>query len=174
MYVGIDLAGKEENPTGFAILNKNIITKKLFSDDEIINEIENIKPDIIGIDAPFSFPKKGYWRESDLHLKRNGFRPLSPRFPSMKILVRRAQRLIEKLQDLQNYKIIEVFPRATEKILFLNKEFFENKLGKKISKDEYDAILAAIIAKFYFEGKFRIYGKNENDMIVVPYVYPKT
>ncbi|MEM7819204.1 MAG: DUF429 domain-containing protein [Candidatus Aenigmatarchaeota archaeon] len=166
-FVGIDLAGKDKNPTGFAIVNDEIKTKKLFSDDEIINEIENTKPEIIGIDAPFSFPKYGYWRESEIELKKDGFKPLSPKFISMKILVRRTQNLINRLQG---YKVIEIFPKATEKILFLNKNFFENRIQKKISEDEYDAILAAITAKFYFEGKFKIYGQKENDKIIVPYV----
>ena len=64
--VGIDLAGKVENPTGFCLLTESgSQTKLLFSDMEILKEVEEIKPDCIAVDAPFWIPRFGAWRPSD-------------------------------------------------------------------------------------------------------------
>ena len=44
--VGIDLAGKTENPTGFCLFtNEGSQTKLLFTDTEILKEVEETKPD---------------------------------------------------------------------------------------------------------------------------------
>ncbi len=63
--LGIDLAGKPENPTGISILNvPNLETlspdlkfKLLYKDGEILREIKKLKPDLIAIDAPLSLPR---------------------------------------------------------------------------------------------------------------------
>lgn len=154
--IGIDLAGKESNPTGFFILTeKGSCAKTLYSDQEILSEVKKTGPDLIAIDAPFSLPKTGWWREGDLELKKAGFRPLSPKFPSMRILVQRTQKLLQKLKG---YKVIEVFPRATEKILGTKKE-------RGASPHEYDALLCALTGKYYLRGKYRVFGPEQ---IIVP------
>ncbi|MCD6092839.1 MAG: DUF429 domain-containing protein, partial [Candidatus Aenigmarchaeota archaeon] len=91
--VGLDLAGKEKNPTGFCLLKINereeTEIKLLHTDAEIMEEIRKIKPDIICVDAPLSFPPDGYFRDSDIEMKRRGFKPLPPMFPAMRLLVKR-------------------------------------------------------------------------------------
>ena len=54
------------------------------------------------------------------------------------------------------YKVIEVFSRASEKILGLSKEPRKNK-------DEYDALLCALTAKAYLEGNY-----EDLDGIIIP------
>jgi len=154
--VGIDLAGKFENPTGFcSMTDSGTETKLLFSDEEIINEVEIIKPDCIAIDAPFWLPRYGAWRPSDEKLLGRGFQPISPLFPNMRILVMRASRLVRILRE-KNYKVIEVFSNASEKTLGLSKEPRKNK-------DEYDALLCALTAKAYMEGNY-----EDLDGIIIP------
>ena len=154
--VGIDLAGKFENPTGFCSLTESKTeTKLLFSDEDIINEIDKTKPDCIAIDAPFWLPRFGAWRPCDEKLSRKGFKPLSPLLPTMRILALRASRLVKILRE-KNYKIIEVFSNASEKILGLSKEPRKNK-------DEYDALLCALTAKAYLEGNY-----EDLDGIILP------
>ncbi len=154
--VGIDLAGKFENPTGFcSLINSKAETKLLYKDEEIINEIEKIKPDCIAIDAPFWLPRFGAWRPCDEKLLRRGFRPLSPLLPTMRILALRASKLVKILRE-RNYKVIEVFSRASEEILGLSKEPRKNK-------DEYDALLCALTAKAYLEGNY-----EDLDGIIIP------
>jgi hypothetical protein len=154
--VGIDLAGKFENPTGFcSMTDSGTETKLLFSDEEIINEVEIIKPDCIAIDAPFWLPNQGAWRPSDEKLLRRGFQPLSTLLPTMRLLALRASRLVKVLRE-RGYNVIEVFSNASEKILGLSKEPRKNK-------DEYDALLCALTAKAYLEGNY-----EDIDGLIIP------
>lgn len=152
--IGIDLAGKDKNTTGFCVMIDNETKVKLLhTDDEILKAIKEIEPDVIAVDAPFSFPVEGYYRDSDLRLQEEGFKPLSPRFPGMQPLVDRAIKLVAEMK--KSYRVIEVFTRATEDILGLQEK----------KTDEYDALLCALTGKYYFQGKFRTIGKEE---VVVP------
>ncbi|RLJ07257.1 MAG: hypothetical protein DRP12_02595 [Candidatus Aenigmatarchaeota archaeon] len=153
--IGIDLAGKPKNPTGVYILNKEKRGLVLYTDEEILEVVRRENPDLIAIDAPFQMPKSGWWRDSDLALKKAGFRPLSPKFPGMQPLVRRAERLLKLLKP---YRVIEVFPRATEKILGLQK-------AERANQHIYDAMLCALTGKAYLEGKYRALGKQR---IIIP------
>jgi len=147
--IGIDLAGKESRPTGLCVLIDNHTwTKTVHTDEEIIIIIDAERPDLIAIDAPFSLPKTGWWRQGDKELRKAGFRPLSPKFPAMRILVKRAQKLVKKLAG---YEIIEVFPRATEKVLEAEKE-------PQADPHQYDALLCALTGKYYLAGKYRAFG----------------
>lgn len=154
--VGLDLAGKSENPTGFCILNdEGSQTKLLFSDAEILKEIEDAKPECIAIDAPFWLPRVGIWRSSDEKLLKRGFQPISPAFPTMRLLVLRASHLVKVIRN-GGYFVIEVFSKASEKVLGLSKEPRKNQ-------DEYDALLCALTAKAYVEGKY-----EDLDGIIIP------
>lgn len=159
--VGLDLAGVDKNPTGYCLLEINEIEERvskillLFKNEQIIEEIEKEKPDLICIDAPLSFPSKGYFRSSDLILISLGFRPLSPILPGMRALVERAIKLKNVLEN-NGYRVIEVFPRATERILNLKKE-------RKVNKDKYDAFLCALTGKYYLQNKFEIL---DNEIVI--------
>jgi len=163
--IGLDLAGRATNPTGFCLLTeegetKNSDTKLLFSDEELVTSIEAAKPDVIAIDAPFWFPrgppgKLVAFRNAEQLLLKRGFRPLSPSLPTMQELSMRAARLVKVLRD-RGYKVIEVFPRASERILGLSKEPRKNQ-------DEYDALLAALTGKAFIEGRY-----EDLDGIVIP------
>jgi len=156
--VGIDLAGKPENPTGFCLLEENKTSVRvLFSDEEILKEAEAAKPDIIAIDAPFSFPAEGYFRDSEKKLQELGFKCLSPKFPGMQPLVRRAVALVSQLGG-KGYSVIEVFPHATEKILGIG-------MAEKANEHEYDAMLCALTGKYFLEGKCVEIGKEK---IIIP------
>jgi len=150
--VGLDLAGKPENPTGFCFLTENgTETKLLRGDKEILEEINKVKPEIVAIDAPLWLPRQQPgkmvpWRVCDQLLLKRGFRPLSPMMPTMQQLAHRAMKLVREL-NAQGYKCIETFPRAVEKILGLSKEPRRNQ-------DEYDALLCALAGKAFLEGQY--------------------
>ncbi len=157
---GIDLAGKPENQTGFCLLTEDgSETKILHTDLDILKEIKKTKPDLIAVDAPFWVPKTGNqvvpWRNAEELLMKRGFRPLSIAFPTMQLLANRAKHLVSVLRE-RGYKVIEVFPRATEIILNVSKEYRKNE-------DEYDALLCALTGKYYLEGKF-----EDLDGIIIP------
>ena len=166
--VGIDLAGKQENATGFCLfitpgkeapLGKTE-TKLLSTDAEIIREVDSSRPECIAIDAPFWLPpstggRLQPWRTSETLLMKRGYRPLSPMLPSMKMLTLRAMKLVKIFKE-KGYNVIEVFPRATENILGLSKQPRKNQ-------DEYDALLCALTAKSYLQGKY-----EDLDGIIIP------
>lgn len=149
--VGIDLAGKADNATGYCCLDidsGDVKAEIVHEDQELLRRISHKRPQVIAIDAPFSLPDQGQYRDSDLALQSRGFQPISPVFPGMRVLVKRAKALIDKLQAKENnYKIIEVFSRASEKLLGLEKD-------ENADEDEYDALLCALTAKEYLEDNY--------------------
>jgi predicted nuclease with RNAse H fold len=198
IFVGIDLAGSEKNPTGLAIivaenlenlelnLISKIIVKNVLTNDEVINEIRSLQqePVIIAIDAPFSVPQKGPWRLSELQLLTKGFKPVSSLLPAMHMLVIRAIKITEMLKtEFPDAKIIETFSHAIDSILKIDRtEFIQTmiqqerleKYGKwkrgRISTDEYDAILCALCALYHAQNRTEIIGDKNNplDQIVLP------
>ncbi len=163
--IGIDLAGKPENPSGFCTLieeggSSTTETKLLYSDADMLAEIERVKPNCIAIDAPFWLPRGvgglvAPWRNCEQLLFKRGFRPLSPALPTMQQLAERALKIVRELRA-KGYTVIETFPRAAEIILGLSKEPRKNQ-------DEYDALLCALTAQAFLKGAF------ENlDGIVIP------
>ncbi len=158
--IGIDLAGKEKNPTGFCVLTEEggkvkTDAKVFYYDRDILDEIRKERPDVVAVDAPFTFPGEGYFREGDQLLIGMGFKPLSPRFPNMADLVRRARGLIKALPEC---KIIEVFPQASARILGI-------EWNKKESKDKFDAMVAGMTGLHFLQGRYEALGKER---IIIP------
>ncbi|MDH5481332.1 MAG: DUF429 domain-containing protein [Candidatus Bathyarchaeota archaeon] len=59
VIVGIDIAGKAENPTGWALWKgKRVRTDLSYTDDELLNCILHNKPVMIAIDAPLVSQKQ--------------------------------------------------------------------------------------------------------------------
>jgi len=157
--IGIDLAGKEANPTGFCVLEEDGNTQAtsiFYYDRDIIAEIRKENPDVVAIDAPFTFPGEGPFREGDSLLAERGFRPLSPNFPHMQELVRRVRSLMHSLPGV---RMIEVFSQASSKAL-------GKSWDGKGSKDAFDAWLAALTGMRYLQGRYEELGRKEK--IVVP------
>ena len=158
--VGIDLA-TEKGETGLCILNEDkIITKLVKSDDEIIKEINSIKPEVVAIDAPLSWPKKGIMRETEILLRKLGIRVFPPLMQGMKRLTERGIRL----KNLLKYKVIEVYPglfydqfkikrRNNQKELKMVLKRFGIVITQDLCQHELDAVVCALIGKFYLERK---------------------
>ncbi len=155
--VGLDLAGKEENETGFCLLEPpEVRTEILKTDIEILEVVKGADPDLIAVDAPLSFPEEGMYRDCDEKLKDRGYDVLSPNYPGMEVLVRRAKGLVNKLKNIDDFEIVEVFPRASEKNLQVKKT-------KNLTEDEFDALLCAITGKKYLRDEY-----EDLDGIIVP------
>ena len=177
--VGIDLAGMPKNDTGFCILEieeniKKIKTKILHSDDEILKNIESEIPDLICIDGPTTRPLRNQ-RKCDIELRKYGALP--PLLGGMRYLTMRASKLRENLE--KTYKIIEVYPRASSKILgFYNEDEIKMqkelvKLGlegdivrRSLSKDEIEGVVAALTGYLYLQGKTKEVGDHEGKIII--------
>lgn len=189
-FMGLDLAGNPDRPTGWALVDEDVRLcmqpGELFADEQILNKIVNIKPQWIGIDAPLSFPKnKHKVRLCDRELRKFGSPALSPFLIAS--LTRRGIRLSELLGE-KGYRCIEVYPRATQKILGIKARGKKSELSwrtscqtgisrwvKRLNSPEditysshiLDAILCAYTACCRGKGCYQEVG-NEEGRVVVP------
>ncbi|KAA0004319.1 MAG: DUF429 domain-containing protein [Thermoplasmata archaeon] len=171
--IGIDLAGKTCNPTGFCVLvekNKEVMClKTLYSDEEILKEIFFYPPveTIVAVDAPLMKNGIPKMRMADKLLKKYGAMP--PTMKSMICLSIRAYTLSKKLENMR-YKIIEVFPTATAKILGIyDKSYVKMSRILKVevkNRHELDAYLCALTGKLFLEYKTTEVGDMEGKIII--------
>lgn len=177
--VGIDLAGNPKNDTGFCSMEvkddkKYVSTRILHSDSGIINKLKEIQPELIAIDAPLTYI--GVNRKCDDDLHKYGALPVTLR--GMEILAKRGTELADELKRM-NFKFIEVFSTATAKILgFHNKKEtvmqknliksgIEGDVGRRfLTKDELDAIFAAMTACLYLNGSTEAVGDDKGNIII--------
>jgi predicted nuclease with RNAse H fold len=181
IIVGIDLAGKATNPTGWAMLkNKTISTCHLHSDEEILKRSINCDPKIIAVDAPLSMPKKAAMRKADKEMHKRGYPVFPPRFPAMEKLTLRAIRIVKELTR-RRFKVIEVHPTSTRKTLKMPTKDWKKiqtifiRIGLEgdlkthvLTPHEIDAVTAALTGHLYIQGKTELIGDEKEGYIVVP------
>ncbi|OYT26328.1 MAG: hypothetical protein B6U97_04005 [Candidatus Altiarchaeales archaeon ex4484_96] len=178
--VGLDLAGKPVNDSGFCVLSvegesKHVLVKVLHSDEEIINELEHIKPELTAVDAPLIYSGKN--RKCDVDLSSYGALPVTLR--GMEVLALRGAHLALELKD-SGFDLIEVHAAACAKILGyydrdekkVQKSLLESGLKGDIekrflSRDELDAVFSALTAFLHLKKSTRQVG-DEEGVIVVP------
>jgi predicted nuclease with RNAse H fold len=181
VIVGIDLAGKSGNSTGWAVLkNRKLKTCLVFMDHEILTSVEKIKPVLIAIDAPFSLPKRGLLRRSEEEMMKKGYRIFSPNLPAMKMLTLRAMRLNRLILE-KGFETVEVHPTSACKALGMpvknwgeiQKTLTQMRLKgelerKRLTSHEIDAALAALTAYLYMKNETETLGNEEEGYIIVP------
>jgi hypothetical protein len=162
---GIDLAGKDKNPTGICILEgESVEITTLYTDDDILSFAKNC--DLFAIDAPLMLlTSKPKIREADRILKRYGAMPPT----IMEGLSIRGTALAEALLKGRK-EVIEVFPTATAKILGLWEKDYRTvteKLRIKVkNKHELDAYLCVLTGKLWLEGGAIAVGDEEGRIII--------
>jgi predicted nuclease with RNAse H fold len=188
--LGIDLAGSEKRKTGICSLNEKLEANCfcLFKNKEILDLIEKEKPDLIAIDAPLSLPKgrkslkrklKIHFRECDKELWKFKIKFFPITLGPMRKLTERGIKLRKILE--KKYKVIEVYPGATQDILKIPRKQKGlkklkrglEKLGIKILKknpngDELDAITSAFTGFLYLKGKYIAIGDKKEGQIILP------
>lgn len=180
VIIGIDLAGKETNPTGIALWeNKVVKTCLVYKNSEILKTLLHVKPVIVAIDAPFSLPKNGILRKADRELIKKGFRVFPPGLRAMRTLTLRASEL-NKLITERGIKTIEVHPTSTRRALKMPTNDWRaiqaifKRLGVKgipdqmLTPHEIDAVTAALTAHLHMLGLTETVGNHEEGFIVVP------
>lgn len=195
--VGIDLAGVKERETGFCVLDESLYARTciLHSNEQIVQEIEKIKPDIVSIDAPLALPKarpslsakyKKYphLRECDKELARMGIKFFPITIGPMRKLTMRGIKLRKTLEN-KGFKVIESFPGAIQDVLKMpRKQRGIEKLRKalieygingdtekeRISSHELDAITSALVGKFFLKGNYLAIGDPEEILMILPNV----
>ncbi len=173
--IGIDLAGKEKNPTGVAVLEDQRIDSEVMNENsEIIEKCKLQDPKIIAIDSPLSFPEDNGLRDSDSKLVKRGYRVLPPKLGGMEVLTRRGIQFAEKLSEL-NFKVIEVHPLTSGRILFETKSKGEwlsllSEKGWEIkpntNQHEKDSIIAAFTGYLHLKGETEKVGEDRG--IIIP------
>ena len=143
--IGIDLAIKS-GKTCVCYLHKEPQVWTIDSNNDIIDRIKFCNPKIVTIDAPLGFPKKSL-RTEERELHKLGISVLPPNMPGMRNLTKRA---VELKQQLDNYKIFEVYPYATKKLLQIDLE----------KNDINDSYICAITGRMYLEGRTKILGQS--------------
>jgi uncharacterized protein len=181
--VGIDLAGKMENPTGICVLKGyGLGLKTLYSNEEILKEVERINSSLIAIDAPLSLPKGrcclekdckcaviGHVRQAERDIQSYG-RVLPLTFRGMKMLTLRGISLASELR--KKYEVIETHPRTSQKILGFKdqthdlNQFF--KFPDDATQHELDATLAALTGLLYLKNCYMEFGDPEEGTIIIP------
>lgn len=181
VIIGIDLAGKPENPTGWASWeNKKAKTTLLYMDNQILEAITQNKPEIIAVDAPFSLPKSGILRKADSEMIKNGYRVFPPRLPAMSILTMRAMKLNRLIAE-KGFKTIEVHPTSTCKALSISPKDWGKiqtvltQIGlegdlkvRTLTPHEIDAVIAVLTAYLYMRNQTEALGDEEEGYIIIP------
>ena len=164
VIAGIDLAAKPKNPSGICLFESmdkyELFT--LYSDEEIVDAVNEKNAEIIAIDAPLM--EEIRIREADRMLKKYGAMP--PTMPGMRLLVERAKKLVKMLNGV----VIEVFPTASAKILGIYDKDYRKMVGKLNvevkNKHELDAYIAAYTGYLYKKGLCEEVGNKEK--IIIP------
>ena len=201
--VGIDLTGSESRPSGWALLEGcTVETRRLGSDDDIVEATLDVAPDLVSIDSPLSLPEgrtrvtdddparesAGIVREAERELRRRGVHVYPALLPSMQRLTERGIRLAERLRAL-GLPVIESYPGAAQDIMGIpRKQKGLDSLAEgltrfgltgpfaetPVSHDELDAITSAVVGAFFLSGRYEGLGKpTENDLIVPDLAPPK-
>ncbi|MEM3783479.1 MAG: DUF429 domain-containing protein [Candidatus Bathyarchaeia archaeon] len=179
--IGIDLAGKEKNPTGFAIWeNARVKTCLFYTDNEIFEALFRVEPTIVAIDAPLKLPRRGILRKADEMLIKRGYRVFPPGLSAMKTLTLRAVRL-NKLITGKGLKTIETHPTSTRKALNMPAKDWETiqtilkDIGvsgtleeRRLTPHELDAVTAALTGHLHTQGLTEALGDEEEGYVIVP------
>ena len=185
--------------TGISVLQgNNAKTTCVTSDEEIISFIKKCNPDIVSIDSPLSLPKGrtsvydddpmrdeyGITRYCERELKRCGINSYPALINSMQELTKRGINLSMKLREM-GYPVIECFIGAAQDILQIPRKRTDLDLLKtglvrigihgdfetmNVIHDELDAIIAALVARFYIDGYYEAIGIEEENYIIIPSV----
>ena len=181
--LGIDLAGKENNPSGISIFDGHEMDlSTIYSDRDIIKLITDLKPSVIVIDAPLSLPKGrcclendcecavgGHFRQAEKDIRQYG-RVLPLTFRGMKMLTFRGIRLASELKN--NYELLESHPRTCQKILKFNDQLsslnqFTN-VSDKATAHELDAGVIALTGYLYLNNCCIELGDPDEGLIIIP------
>ena len=197
--IGIDLTGSERRPSGWCELRgRDIKTRMVKTDAEMLKAIAAIKPHLVSIDSPLSLPRGrtrvddddpgrrefGIMRECERTLKRRGINVYPCLIPSMQKLTDRGMSLAAEIRAL-GIPVIESYPGAAQDIMDIPRKrasLVQLKEGLRRfglegcsvspdanpKHDELDAITSAIVGLFFWSGRFEALGNEDEDYLIIP------
>ncbi|HEX9113591.1 MAG TPA: DUF429 domain-containing protein [Nitrospirota bacterium] len=191
IVVGIDLAGSPLRNTGICTLRGMTITSidTLHTDQEILDYIKRIQPDLIAVDAPLTLPpgrtsleerNAEHFRPSDRDLMKRGIRFFPITLGPMRMLTARGIGLKKKLVR-RGYAVIEIYPGAAQDIFGMGRKQHGllkllrglkrqglKGLKREMNGDELDAATGALVGRMYLKGQAEVLGDLTTGAIVVP------
>jgi predicted nuclease with RNAse H fold len=179
-FFGVDLSASPKKKSAYAVLYEDLtcVTGFFKHDDELVEKVEKYSPEVVGIDAPLSFPQKGYYRLCEKALRRLGIRAFSPIFEGMRSLTLRAIQLRSKLEK-RGYEVIEIYPGGTQDMLGLPRK---NKSREKLylglrslglrfpesrNGDLLDAVTAALTVFAYKKEEYILVSSSDGCRLVL-------
>jgi len=195
--VGIDLTGSEARPTGWCLLDGPVAyTRTISTDDDLIFETIDAKPDLVSIDSPLCLPfgrtkvedddpnreEFGIMRQCERELKRRGVNVYPSLLPSMQKLTARGIRLARIFREM-GIPVIESYPGAAQDIMRIPRkgagvEWLKAGLSDfgisgaylsvKITHDELDAITSALVGTFHLAGLTEELGTDHEAPLIIP------
>jgi len=188
LVIGLDLAGVESRPSGFCVMQDlRAETCLVYTNEDIIKRIENLKPEIIAIDAPLSLPKGRksleertgvHLRECDRELLKRGIKFFPITLGPMRKLTGRGIKL-KKILESKSFKVIEVYPGGAQDVLRIHRKqngldklrkglekLKINGLNERMTDHELDAVTSALIGKLFLEGKTETFGRLDGEIVM--------
>ncbi len=194
-YVGLDLAGSPNRPTGACVVDGGLKVRcsVLHSDEEILQFVLGSRAKHIGIDAPLALAKgrhclgehcrgRAHFRVCDRVLMRMGIKFFPITIGPMRTLTARGINLKKKLETLQVH-VFETYPGAAQDLLGMPRKqrgwqalqqalvgfgCKGDAVTRDLTGDELDAISCALVAKEYAEGSYLAIGDPSEIMMILP------
>jgi uncharacterized protein YprB with RNaseH-like and TPR domain/predicted nuclease with RNAse H fold/dephospho-CoA kinase len=197
IIVGIDLTGSEKRPSGWCILRGKVAeTGMVATDNEMVERILALSPDLVSIDSPLSIPfgrsrvddndpsrsQFGIMRQCERELKRRGINVYPCLLPSMQGLTKRGTALAKRLREY-GVPVIESYPGAAQDIMGIprkgaGEEFLKQGLAdfgvygsfttRPVRHDELDAVTSALVGSFFLAGKYEPLSGPAEDALIIP------
>ena len=201
--IGIDLTGSERRASGWCLLHGcRAVTRVLRTDHQLIEETAVVKPHLVSIDSPLSLPtgrhsatdddparsKYGITRECERTLRARGIHVYPCLIPSMQMLTRRGIALSRQLRSL-GIPVIESYPGAAQDIMNIPRKragmdrlkdglrqfgIQGSFLSEPVTHDEVDAVTAAVVGLFFWQGRFEALGNETEDYLIIPELRNRT
>ncbi|MEZ0346635.1 MAG: DUF429 domain-containing protein [Infirmifilum sp.] len=187
-FGGLDLTAGEVKASYLAFLDLELRARvlKLYTDEEILNNITRQEVYAMGIDSPLSFPKQARERGCERMLRELGIKFFPPVLPAMEKLTKRGMKLAATLEKA-GIRVLEVYPGGTQDLLCIPrkkaslvglKEGLE-RLGikfvdAKLNGDALDAVTAAYTVYLYWRGDYLRLKSGDCELILpVPRCLPR-
>ncbi len=180
VVVGVDLAGSPRRPTGVCILRGvRARTRIAFADQEILDVIGQVRPDLVPIDAPLSLPagrttiqdRSGpHFRECDAELRKRGIRFFPITLGPMRMLTERGLALKAQIEEM-GYRAVECYPGGAQDLWGIPRQHRDLQglrrgltalgvrgLTEAMTGDELDAVTAAWVGRLSLLGRGEMFG----------------
>lgn len=195
--VGLDLAGSECRPSGFAVLRaQEISMAELYGNAEVIAAIRESQAWLVMVDAPLSLPagrhcmedgcpcgKELHFRQCDRELRRLGIKFFPITLGPMRVLTRRGLRLKAELEHT-GIRVVETYPGAAQDLWRIPRQKdarglqagLQRLLGtyqlkadlSRKSVHELDAVTCALVGWLYAQKRFQALGDPAEGLMILP------